>query len=524
MLLDGAAPAGGRRCEVVVELASEIQFTLPERVVVGDEAQCQVNGARIIGWEESSGRLLAAASEPGCVTLRAVAPGRVTGFLRLSTGQAEWDEPVDVEAVAPWEVPQRLAPALVNEHARVVSPRLDVRSRHLLLEVRNNTARRLSGRAQALGCRVPVTVAAGGTEQVRIDLRRVWHSLSPGTLPVTVTIDGTSVRREAVTWLLADPPQSWDGAERVVPVDLSAPFNADARHLYGPDFRWRLDYTGCGVGVDLRRPPPARDYVLQHAPMGQLAWGCLPEHTYGLEPDIPPEFDLRWELPPLPPRYEPSPGLPFHTGGRRMLALAATEPYAQLPSRALIDLTAGAAPRRLEKLYLLTANLTKTVKSYYPAGEITIHYDTGDPEHVSLVPPHTVSCMAQPFCPRAYHVPYGRFSGAVSSYGPVEDEKIPNLAVQDLVLDPARGVRAIELRCVASETLLGLLALSVLPARKQPRPATFQLPEQPRRAAQGWSLLSRLPPGASPARVTLPLPGATGGGSTAPGGAGSGRR
>ena len=34
-------------------------------------------------------------------------------------------------------------------------------------------------------------------------------------------------------------------------------------------------------------------------------------HTYGLEPDIPPEFDLQWELPPLPPRYEPLPGLPF---------------------------------------------------------------------------------------------------------------------------------------------------------------------------------------------------------------------
>ena len=72
--------------------------------------------------------------------------------------------------------------------------------------------------------------------------------------------------------------------------------------------------------------------------------------------------------------------------------------------------------------------------------------------------------MAQPFCPRAYHVPYGRFSGALSSYGPVEAEKIPNLAVQDLVADATRGVTALELRCVASETLLGLLALSVLPA------------------------------------------------------------
>lgn len=72
--------------------------------------------------------------------------------------------------------------------------------------------------------------------------------------------------------------------------------------------------------------------------------------------------------------------------------------------------------------------------------------------------------MAQPFCPRAYHVPYGRLRGAVSSYGAVEAEKLPNLAVQDVVVDADRAVTAVELRCVASETLLGLLALSVLPA------------------------------------------------------------
>ena len=467
LTLDSAAPAGGNQHAFVVTLAPEAQVAVPERVVVGNEAPCRVSGARIQGWEERSGRVAATAIQPGAATLRAEAEGPVTGFLRLSTGQAEWDEPVDLEAVPPWEVVERLAPALVNDRATVVSPRLDLPSHSLLLEVSNNTSRRLCGQARVLDRSAAVSVAPGATQPVRIDLSPVWSALSPGTLPVAVTMDGTSARRAAVTWLLADPPRRWSGAERIVPVDLSAAFNADAGHLYGPHFRWRLDYTGCGVGVDRRRPLPARDargYVLHHAPMGQLAWGCLPEHTYGLEQDILPEFDLQWELPPLPLHYEPLPGLPFRTGGRRMLALAATEPYPQLPSTALIDLTSGAAARRLEKLYLLTANLTKTVKSYYPAGEITIHYDTGDPQHLSLVPPHTISCMAQPFCPRAYHVPYGRFSGAVSSYGPVADEKIPNLAVQDLIPDPTRAVTAIELRCVASETLLGLLALSVLPA------------------------------------------------------------
>ena len=464
LVLDSGAPGGSGRHTFVVKLGPEVEVGVPERVVVGDAARCRVTGAQVQGWEEASGRVTGA-PRPDGLTLRASAAGRTTGFLRLSTGQAEWDEPVDLEAVPPWELLERLAPALVNERAAVLSPRLDPASRSLVLELRNNTPRRLAGAAQALGCSAAVTLEPEATQQVRLDLSQAWSRLSPGTLPVTVTLDGSSATGAAVSWLLAPPQQRWSGAERVVPVDLSAACNADAGHLYGPGFRWRLDYTGRGVGVDRRKPPPARDargYVLRHSPMGQLAWGCLPEHTYGLEQEIPPEFDLQWEFPPLPPDYEPLPGLRFRTAGRRLLALAATEPYAQLPSSVRLDLAAGGTPRALEKLYLLTANLTKTVKSYYPAGEITIHYDSGDPQHLSLVPPHTISCMAQPFCPRAWHVPYGRFTGALSSYGPVEDEKIPNLAVQDLVTDPTRGVTALELRCVASETLLGLLALSAL--------------------------------------------------------------
>ena len=465
LVLDSGAPGGSRRHSFVVKLGPEVEVSVPERVVVGAAAPCRVSGARVQGWEERSGRV-AGDTRPDGLTLRAAAAGRTTGFLRLGTRQAEWDEPVDLEAVPPWELVERLAPALVNERAAVLSPRLDSASRSLLLELRNNTPQRLAGVARALGCSAAVTLEPEATRQVRLDLSPAWSSLSPGSLPVTVTLDGSSATGEASSWLLAPPPQRWSGAERVVPVDLSAAYNADAGHLYGPGFRWRLDYTGCGVGVDRRRPPPARDargYVLHHSPMGQLAWGCLPEHTYGLEQEILPEFDLQWEFPPLPARLRAAagPAVPYRgsppAGAGRHRAL---RPVAE--QRTLLDLAAGGTARALEKLYLLTANLTKTVKSYYPAGEITIHYDSGDPQHLSLVPPHTISCMAQPFCPRAWHVPYGRFHGALSSYGAVEDEKIPNLAVQDLVTDPTRGVTALELRCVASETLLGLLALSAL--------------------------------------------------------------
>ena len=211
LTLDSAAPAGGNQHVFVVTLAPEAQVAVPERVVVGNEAPCRVSGARIQGWEERSGRVAATAIQPGAATLRAEAEGPVTGFLRLSTGQAEWDEPVDLEAVPPWEVVERLAPALVNDRATVVSPRLDLPSRSLLLEVSNNTSRRLCGQARVLDRSAAVSVAPGATQPVRIDLSPVWSALSPGTLPVAVTMDGTSARRAAVTWLLADPPRRWSG-------------------------------------------------------------------------------------------------------------------------------------------------------------------------------------------------------------------------------------------------------------------------------------------------------------------------
>ena len=40
----------------------------------------------------------------------------------------------------------------------------------------------------------------------------------------------------------------------------------------------------------------------------------------------------------------------------------------------------------------------------------------------------------------------------------------PHLAVTDVVLDAARAVRQIELRCVASETVFGIMGVTLLEA------------------------------------------------------------
>ena len=93
--------------------------------------------------------------------------------------------------------------------------------------------------------------------------------------------------------------------------------------------------------------------------------------------------------------------------------MACTEPYEQLPSRATLTLP---KPLRPEKIYLLTANLTKAVKCYYPGAEIVVPlHDGGEKETHQLIPPYTMSCFGQKFCPRAYPIPFGKINGDANS-------------------------------------------------------------------------------------------------------------
>lgn len=143
------------------------------------------------------------------------------------------------------------------------------------------------------------------------------------------------------------------------------------------------------------------------------------------------------------------------------LALASTEPYAQLPSAATLRLP---RPMRLEKLYLLTANLTKTLKCYYPGAEVVVRYDAGADQTLVLVPPYTLSCLVQHVSPRASAIPFGKIGNGAH---PLNKGRDCQLAVSDLVLDPTRPVRELEFRCVASETLFVLLGLTGLEARAE---------------------------------------------------------
>jgi len=83
---------------------------------------------------------------------------------------------------------------------------------------------------------------------------------------------------------------------------------------------------------------------------------------------------------------------------------------------------------------------------------------------IELVPPYTMSCMVQDFCPSALSIPFGKIvNGAHPLHG-----REAHLSVSDVLLEPNRPIRELELKCVASETILGVLGLTLLEARSLP--------------------------------------------------------
>ena len=184
---------------------------------------------------------------------------------------------------------------------------------------------------------------------------------------------------------------------------------------------------------------------------GLLENGDLPEHVIS---------QTQWNLPALPAELTTPIGIGFATDASRLLALADTEPYEQFPSRVVLRLD---RPRRLAKIYLLTANLYSPVKSYYPAAEVVLHYadsDTGTESGGAvqpLIPPYTFPGACGHTCPRAYALRWGDWAPA-----PAALDHAGYLSVIDVVADEARSVVALELRCVASETLVGVLGITAL--------------------------------------------------------------
>ncbi|HEV2378975.1 MAG TPA: DUF4450 domain-containing protein [Terriglobia bacterium] len=389
------------------------------------------------------------------VTLIPVKSGRCTAFIEIECGQTRYLHPLDLEVLKPWSIVSSYVPAFRAGGPAVSSPRVDAEKRALLIEIQNNREKKLVGpatiRLAGRMFRENVSIPEAQKRTIQLATGNLWTELSPGTIPITVELAGLADSCEAVNWNIGRS----SFVSRLTKLDLGPYHNCDLRTLYSYGaFKWRLDYVGCGVGVDHRNPMPQKDelgYVLEAAPTSLLTWGCLPEQRdCARQP--------RWEVPDLEGEIHTPFGVSFLTDAEtNLLALVNTRCSKPLPTSAILRLE---TPRRLERLYLLTANLTKTVKCYYPAAEVIVHYADGTRLVKQLIPPYTMSCMAQHFSPYCYAIPFGKLEQSPV----IPQPQSPNLAVSDVVLDATKNVSGLEFRCVASETIFGILGVTLLTA------------------------------------------------------------
>ena len=174
------------------------------------------------------------------------------------------------------------------------------------LLVRNDAGTTIAGTANisivALGfsTAVEVVLPPGKAQQLSVYItdEQQLSRISPGTTRVAVALAGSTQVADAVRW--SSPPGCSDSAT-IRPLDLSQAFNFDAEELYSAASmasRWRLDYTGVGIGIEAQlrynntarihaqRPghpiaiddsAPYRGYYLDSPPITNLGYGNLPE-------------------------------------------------------------------------------------------------------------------------------------------------------------------------------------------------------------------------------------------------------
>ena len=293
-----------------------------------------------------------------------------------------------------------------------------------------------------------VTLLPDQSNKFDIPMREVWERLSPGTVPFKVRFRNEVKISHAIDWTL--PVMELPG-KKIIPLDIRQYYNLSLAQLYGKSyFKWRTDYTGAAVGVDWRDTlyVDRLGYKLFVPPASIISYGILPEQY----------SPAWWSVPNIPDTLKYPVPFPFIEHGmnkQNVIALVNAENNRDIPSEAVVELR---EPVMVEKIYLLTANLTKTCKSYYPAAEIEVVYADGTIQTIQLIPPYNMPSIIQTFCPDAYQVHIGK----TENNQVFHDRAGPGISVSDIVTDPTKSIIKVAFKCVTSETVLGIIGISFL--------------------------------------------------------------
>lgn len=465
-------------CRVIVQSdaasAHEIKITVsPDdfsvtgntNIIVNRADSFHIRNADIIGITSPQDSFGSINAKNGNIIITPHTTGRFTVFATVQKGNVSWFQPIELTVRDPWTIEATYQALEEDEHgkskpAKLLSPAVDVTKKLLQFRLLNNTAMQQSGnmKVEVSGhfFDQQVSLAPLGSGNFRIDLNAIWASLSRGTVSFKVTFMDAVKTAHAIHWQL---PGTESLRQKAIPIDISGAYNTSLAELHGNNaFKWRIDYTGAAVGVDWRDTLYTDElgYKLFSPPTSVISYGVLPEQ-------MSPSW---WSVPFIPDTLAYP--VPFnfieHSADKKnVLALVSAENNQRIPGEAAIHLQ---NPVAAQKIYMLTAHLTKTCKSYYPAAEIEIEYEKGENLVMQLIPPYNMPSVVQAFCPDAYPIPLGEIKKKQTM-----EFDAPGLSVTDLVTDPSRKIRKIVFRCVTSETAVGLIGISLLPADTNVVPA-----------------------------------------------------
>jgi hypothetical protein len=381
--------------------------------------------------------------------------GNYTVFAELKKGNVAWYQPLELKVNEIWSFDEQYKAWDGSNPAKTLSPKISADKQKLSFQITNNTVSNLKGEMtiEVYGQSIHknISLLANQSGNIEVPLTDIRGELSPGSIPFKVKFYGLEKTSHAVDWELGISFNK----ENIVPLDIRNYYNINIEKLYGNSafLTWRSDYTGAAVGVDWRANIQIDKYGYQTfvEPSSLLAYGTLHEQ----KPTFP------WLSLPnltsidtmnLPISF---PCLETQHDMNNIMALINTENNRSIPSEAIIDL---AEPIAVKKIYLLMANLTKVNKSYYPGAEVEIIYEYGKSQIVQLIPPFNMPTLIPAQCPDALNI----------LIGTIEDNQIflhgnkTGLALTDLVTDSNRKIRAVKLRCVSTETVFGIIGITLL--------------------------------------------------------------
>ncbi|HBE40322.1 MAG TPA: hypothetical protein DDW27_03815 [Bacteroidales bacterium] len=423
--------------------------------ITNQTATFKIKNAQLIGIHNPQIRFGQVQIDSGNINIIPELTGKYTLFAELKNGNASWYHPLELTVKEPWSIVEQYQSWNADIPARLLSPVVNTEKQVLQFRIANNTYTNLAGEMTITIYGKPikqkVKLPARQINRIEASLKEFATQLSPGKIPFKVTFNDRETEGFAVSW---EAGNNGFYKEKIISLDLKKYNNINISQLYGNDshLTWRTDYTGAAVGVDWRDDLKIDDlgYKIMVQPVSHINWGVLPEHhnvfSRWIMPSLPDDLNLPVSFPYLEKRQQE----------KNILALINTENSKSLPGEAIIDIE---NPVPVEKIYLLTANLTKTCKSYYPAAEIEVVYDSGENQIVQLIPPYNMPSFVQGYCPEALHIPAGKLE-STQTFGIYGNNT--GLALTDLVTDPGRKMKQLKLRCVSTETVFGIVGISLL--------------------------------------------------------------